>query len=88
MGQCKGKGDIDKKRPAQIMSITIGMVASTEGLSAIAEQVFCRKASAILGVEKQERERVGGAVRLLLDSQRWLFQGLAGFWTPKNSGDC
>ena len=65
MVQFEEKRGIGKKQLAQIVS-----VATTERFCAIAERVFCRKASATLGVEKQAGERVGVAVRPLLDSQR------------------
>ena len=52
MVQFKEKKGIGKKQPAQIVS-----VATTERFCAIAERVFCRKASATLGVEKQAGER-------------------------------
>ena len=48
MVQFEEKRGIGKKQLAQIVS-----VATTERFCAIAERVFCRKASATLGVEKQ-----------------------------------
>ena len=52
MVQFEEKRGIGKKQLAQIVS-----VATTERFCAIAERVFCRKASATLGVEKQAGER-------------------------------
>lgn len=48
MVQFEEKRGIGKKQLAQIVS-----VATTKRFCAVAERVFCRKASATLGVEKQ-----------------------------------
>ena len=79
MVQIKEKRGIGKKQPAQIVS-----VAASKKFCAIAERVFCRKASAILGVEKQAGEKRVGCYaptrRFTTPGNASRFKGFRAFW--------